>query len=240
MGMVALLIGGRFLHLKLQVDDEGVGAVEGALFGLLGLIMAFTFGMAGSRYDTKRTVITEEANTIGTAFLRIDLYPNDSAKSILKGHFKQYIEARIKNHQAGFNSLDQQLTKDRSDSISQLIWNHVIQLAKVSENHLATMQMIPAINDVFDIVTTRESALKARVPDSIMWLLFLMILACSFLIGFSLPVKKKVNLISIIGFVVLSLLVVFVILDLDRPARGLINLSEQTNVMVDLRKMYLN
>jgi hypothetical protein len=199
--------------------------------------MAFTFGMAGSRFDSKRSVITEEANAIGTAYLRVDLYQSDSARTDFKNYFKQYIEARINNYEVGFNIPLYKATKASSDSIGQLIWDHAVRLSKDKDNYVPTMQMVPALNAMIDIVTTRESALKARVPDSIIWLMFLMILSCSFLIGFSIPINKKVNFISIIGFVVLSLLVVYVILDLDRPARGLINLSEQNQVIIDLRKM---
>ncbi len=235
--MLLLIGAGYFLHIKTSLSDDGIGAVEGALFGLLGLIMAFTFGMAGSRFDSKRMVITEEANAIGTAYLRVDLYPSDSAKTLFRTYFKQYIEARISNYQVGFDQSLKVRTKESSDSISQLIWNHAVELSKNKDYYIPTMQMIPALNAMIDIVTTRESALKARVPDIILWLLFLMILSCSFLIGFSIPVNKRVNFISIIGFVILSLLVVFVILDLDRPSRGLINLTEQTQVIIDLRKM---
>ncbi len=236
-GMLLLIAAGYFLHVKSSLSDEGIGAVEGSLFALLGLIMAFTFGMAGSRFESKRLVITEEANAISTAYLRVDLYQNDSAKTVFRKYFKEYIEARIENYQAGFNPAIRINSNSKSDSISKLIWDFTIQQSKLPVNYIPTMQMVPALNAMIDIVTTRESALKARVPDSILWLMFLMILSCSFLIGFSIPVNKKVNFISIIGFVVLSLLVVYVILDLDRPSRGLINLSEQSQVIIDLRKM---
>jgi Ca2+/Na+ antiporter len=236
-GMLSLIAAGYFLHLKSSLSDEGIGAVEGSLFALLGLIMAFTFGMSGSRFESKRLVITEEANSIGTAYLRVDLYQSDSTKAVFRNYFKQYIEARIENYEAGFDQSLRISSKAKSDSISKLIWDFTTQQSRLPNNYIPTMQMVPALNSMIDIVTTKESAFKARVPDSILWLLFLMILSCSFLIGFSIPINKKVNFISIIGFVILSLLVVYVILDLDRPSRGLINLNEQTQVIIDLRKM---
>ena len=236
---IVLFIGlGYYFHARTKTDAEGIGTVEGALFALLGLILAFTFGMAGSRYDTKRLVITEEANAISTAFLRVDLYPNDSVKMVFQNHFKEYINARIANYEAGPNLADYFLTKQRCDSISSLIWNEAINLSKKQENYIATMQIIPALNAMIDVVTTRESALKARVPDPIVWLLFFMIIECSFFIGYSIPITKKVNLLSIAGFVVLTLMVVYIILDLDRPSRGFINLNEQVQVIKDLQKMF--
>ncbi|MEI6265679.1 MAG: hypothetical protein WCP74_11280 [Sphingobacteriia bacterium] len=236
-GMLFLIGAGYLLHIKTSISDDGIGAVEGALFALLGLIMAFTFGMAGSRFESKRLVITEEANDISTAYLRVDLYQSDSAKNIFRNYFKQYIEARISNYETGFNEPLKLASKTSSDSIGKLIWDHAVRLSKDKDNYIPTMQMIPALNAMIDVVVTRESALKARVPDIILWLLFLMILSCSFLIGFSIPINKKVNFISIVGFVLLSLLVVYVILDLDRPSRGLINLSEQSQVITDLRQI---
>ena len=240
LGMLLLISAGYFLQLQSNLSQQKTGVVEGALFGLLGLILAFTFGMSGSRYESRRLVIVEEANAISTAYSRVDLYQSDSAKTALSNYFKHYINARIDNYEAGFNQQLQINTRAKADSIAKLIWNLTMQLSKQPINYIPTMQMVPALNAMVDIVTSRESSLKSRVPDSILWLMFLMILSCSFLIGFSIPINKKANIVSTIVFVLLSILVVFVILDLDRPSRGLINLSDQIQLIVDLRKMIPN
>src|ERR1700675_930574 len=81
-GMVILQeVGRRVGHRRLARDSEGaragVGAIDGAVFGLLGLLVAFTFSGAASRFDARRQLVVEEANAIGTAYLRIDWLPNE-------------------------------------------------------------------------------------------------------------------------------------------------------------------
>ncbi|MGI8583382.1 MAG: hypothetical protein ACR2KX_14370 [Chitinophagaceae bacterium] len=78
----------------------GLGPLEGALLGLLSLLLAFTFNKAASNYDTRRAFLVQESNDIGTALLRCDLYP-DSIRQQLRKYFKDYITARIGYYEAG-------------------------------------------------------------------------------------------------------------------------------------------
>lgn len=95
----------RQYHLRKGVSSEAIslGSIEGSLLGLIALFLAFTFNMAANRYDERRTIIIEEANDIGTAILRTDLYP-EPTRSKLRAEFKQYVEARIAYHQAGIDA----------------------------------------------------------------------------------------------------------------------------------------
>ena len=98
-GMLILLeVGRRFGARRLARDPAGartgVSAVEGALFGLLGLLIAFTFSGAAGRLDARRKLITDEANNIGTAWLRIELLPAD-ARPALRDLFRQYLDSRL-------------------------------------------------------------------------------------------------------------------------------------------------
>jgi hypothetical protein len=72
----------------------GTGAVEGAIFGLLGLLVAFTFSGASARFDTRRDLIVEETNAIGSAYLRLDLLSAE-AQSALQALFRQYVDVRL-------------------------------------------------------------------------------------------------------------------------------------------------
>jgi hypothetical protein len=98
-GMLVLLEMGRRLGLRrLALDSEagreGFGVVGGAIFALMGLLIAFTFSGAASRFDTRRQLVVEEANAIGTAYLRLDLLPA-SAREALRKSFRDYLEARL-------------------------------------------------------------------------------------------------------------------------------------------------
>ena len=98
LGILAFLEVGRRIGLhRKQVDPEGagagLGAIDGAVFGLMGLLIAFTFSGAATRFDARRQLVGQEANDIGTAYLRIDLLPQ-AAQPALREDFRNYTEAR--------------------------------------------------------------------------------------------------------------------------------------------------
>lgn len=222
--MLMVLLGAK-LRTK-RGDEASVSTIEGSLFGLLGLLLAFTFSMSASRYDARKTIIVEEANDIGTALLRADMY-NDSLKRVFQKDFQNYIKARIDYYGAGRDTVLISVAKRKTANISALIWNRAVKASHKSENLAATQQMIPALNAMIDAATLRTAAGNSRVPDSIIVLLFLLSLACSFFAGYVLPANKKIEKTTIVGFVLLTVFVIYVILDLDRPRRGIINMDEQ-------------
>jgi hypothetical protein len=102
LGMLILFdVGWRIGIARLTRDSEGVakggGAVEAAVFALLGLLLAFTFSGAASRFEARRPLITEEANAIGTAYLRVDLLPDD-AQPEMRQLFRHYLDTRLETY----------------------------------------------------------------------------------------------------------------------------------------------
>jgi hypothetical protein len=99
LGMLLFMEIGRRVAVRRMREDtgaagEGVGTVDGAVFAQLGLLIAFTFSGASSRFDTRRQLIVEETNDIGTAYLRLDLLPAD-LQPALRESFRRYLDARI-------------------------------------------------------------------------------------------------------------------------------------------------
>lgn len=155
----------RKKYFSTKGDSESSPGI-GHLTGLLFFLLAFTFGMSGSRFDTRRQVVVEEANVIGTAILRADLYPaNERLK--LRTDFKAYVEARIAYYQAGADIKKVLLADSLSQDISAKLWAAATQLSLDSPYTNATRLMIPALNDMMDITTTRLAGEKAKVPERI-------------------------------------------------------------------------
>src|SRR5580698_4811372 len=97
--MLALMEMGRRIGIRRRKWDTtsanaGLSTIDGAVFGLMGLLIAFTFSGAASRFDTRRQLIGQEANAIGTAYLRIDLLPA-TAQPTLRDDFRNYVDARL-------------------------------------------------------------------------------------------------------------------------------------------------
>lgn len=226
---------GSYFRRKNQSEEKL--PETGSLVALLFFLLAFTFGMSGDRYDSRRKAVVEEANNIGTAILRSDLYA-DSSRTLFRKDFKEYVETRISYYEVGANAKG----VIKADSVSQIIsgrlWKRATQLSKDPANLAATQQMIPALNDMIDITTTRLAGEKAKVPQSILVMLFFLAMIIAFYGGYADGRKGKIDWLVQIGFCLLVSLVVLFTLDLDRPRRGFVNLDVPNQTIIDLRKNF--
>ena len=212
-----------------------LGAINGTLLGLLGLLLAFTFSMSSSRFDTRRQLVIEEANNIGTVVLRTDIYP-DSVRKLLRVNLKEYVEARIAFYQSGMDIEKVVGYYRKADDIGKKIWFIAATYAKSDDNVTRTSQLIPALNDMIDITTTRIAAGEGTIPDSIMYFLFILCFCSAFLLGYD--HKDKIDWIIVIGFAIMLSATVFNIIDLDRPRSGFINMDTPNEKIIELREMF--
>src|SRR5262249_35035668 len=150
---------GRRIGVRRRAADaegaqEGVGAIESAVFGLLGLLVAFTFSGAATRFDARRQLIVEEANDIGTAYLRIDLVPTD-AQPAVRESVRRYVEARLEVYR---RMPDLAAAKEQMLKATQLqgeIWRQAVTACQASPTPPATLLLLPALNAMIDITTIR-------------------------------------------------------------------------------------
>jgi hypothetical protein len=246
LAVIFLMIGfywlGRFAFKKVikinpELRDKNSGMVVGSLLGLLALMLSFTFSLSNSRYDRRMAVVVEEANIIGTAVLRADLYP-DSLRSLLRAEFKNYVETRIAFHQAGRDLQKAYKSLDSSTASQNRLWKMVSTAAQDRDNLVRTNNMVPVLNQMIDIVSTRNAVLIAKVPDLIMFLLFILCFSASFLLGYLSPEKPEWGI--VICFLIMIGLTIYMIIDLDRPRSGVINIREMYYFIESLRTMFNN
>jgi hypothetical protein len=239
--MLVMVVLGRFARTSWWREDAettgGINLLLTAMYALFGFILAFTFGMSGSRYENVRNIIVEEANDIGTAVLRSDLYP-DSVREAFRADFKEYVEARITYYN---NITDTALffqTRRNIARISASLWARATQQSKLPNMLIPSNQMVPALNAMFDIQTSREVLLKARVPDLIIYMLFVLAMATSFIGGFTSPTIRRKDWIVIVAFSLLTSMVIYITLDLGRPMRGVIKADWGEEAIVALLDMF--
>ena len=232
-------IGHRMRKKAIEKDPEHTKAdikpINGLLIGLLGLLLAFTFSMSNSRFDDRRHIVIEEANIIGTTILRTDMYP-DSIRKMLRSTLKEYVEKRIGVYEAGMDIEKAMSEYKAGQAASAKLWRIAVDYSKKDDVTTRTSQLIPSINEMIDITSTRLAANVGTIPDSIMYFLFILCVGTSFLLGYD--QTGKVDWIIVTGFALTLSGTVFSIVDLDRPRSGLITTSGPNQMIVELREMF--
>ncbi len=237
---LVLEIGRRLGERRLASDPEaakaGSGAIEGAVFGLMALLIAFTFSGAATRFDVRRALIVEEANNIGTAWLRLDLLPV-TAQPPLRQKFRDYLDARLAVYakMPDFEAVKAEL--GRASDLQNQIWKDAVAACRDSGSSPATMLLLPALNQMIDITTTRTEAMRTHAPAVIYLMLGLLVLAGSLLAGYGMASGKKRNWFHAFAFALIMSIAIYVILDFEFPRVGLIRVGNAYDqVLLDVRQ----
>jgi hypothetical protein len=239
LGMLLFLEAGRRIRLRKMAKDgekveAGLGVVEGALFGLMGLVIAFTFSGAASRFDAKRHLIVEEANNIGTAYLRLDLLP-EAAQPQLREKFRLYVDARLESYRTLPTVAGVMPRMETATELQQDIWKQSVAATREATNPQAALLLLPALNAMIDIANTRAMATQLHPPPIIFALLATLALVCSLLAGFGMAGGKTHSWIHIVAFAAVLTITVYVIIDMEYPRVGFIRVDPFDQALVDVR-----
>ena len=240
LGMLTLLEVGRRLGVRRRPrESEGersnLGTVEGAVFALFGLMVAFTFSGAATRFNEKRMLIAEEVNTIETAYLRLHLVPSE-ARAGLQDLFRKYVDSRLETYRRLPNMEAAKLEMVKSKNLQEEIWTETVAATVLPKSHPdAGKLLLPALNNMIDITTTRTMAFQVHPPRIIYVLLFGLGLICSLLAGFRMSSVQHRSWLHIFGFTIMTVIIVYVMLDGEYPRAGLIRLESADQLLVDLR-----
>ena len=237
--LLALESGRRLGRRRAELDPEaaraGLATVEGAVFGLLGLLMAFTLSGAASRLDARRELVAQEANAIGTAWLRIDLVSTD-LQPPLRDLFRRYLDSRLAIYRK-LTHLEQALQEwERSTRLQQELWTAAVAATRATGTPQAALLLLPAVNEMIDITTTRLMATRQHPPAIIFVMLVALALGSSLLAGYRMAEAKGRSWLHMVGFAGVMSLTIYVTLDIEYPRLGLIRVDAADEVLVDLRK----
>jgi hypothetical protein len=238
-GALLLLETGRRIGLRRMANDPegaraGMGAVEGAVFGLMGLLIAFTFSGAAARFDTRRQMVTEEANDIGTAWLRLDLLPAASQPA-LRESFRRYLDSRLEVYQKMPDLAAAKAALGRSAVLQGEIWTQAVAACREGPPP-AAMLLLPALNQMIDITTTRTMATKMHPPLIIFAMLVALTLIGALLAGYGMAAARNRSWVHMLGFALVMAAGVYIILDLEYPRMGLIRIHDADQVLIELRQ----
>jgi len=235
--LLFLRIGAGFGRRAIErgANPATIGSLESAVFALLGLLIAFTFAGALGRFDVRRNQAVEEANAIGTAYLRIDLVPA-AAQPKLRETFRDYVDARIATYRKLPDIAAARAELARSQLLQGEIWKQALAASRMADARLSVdIVFLPALNQMFDITVVRLTATQMHPPLIIYVMLIGMAFAAALLAGYQSGGEQVQSRLREIGFAVIVAFTVYVILDIEYPRLGFVRLDAIDQVLLDVR-----
>jgi hypothetical protein len=236
--LVFLEVGRRLGRRRLDQDPErgrtGVGAVEGAVFALLGLLIAFTFSGAASRLDARRHLIVQETTALSTAWSRVDLLPGE-AQPAIRDAFRRYLDARIAAYRKlpDVDAARQELA--HAQSIQDELWGRVIEALRPADMAPVRILVLAPLNQMFDVATERTLAALMHPPRIVFVMLALVALAGALFAGHAMAAAQRRSWLHVVGFPAAIAFAVLVIIDLEFPRLGFIRVDAFDQALVELR-----
>ena len=223
-------------HRRVDPDHEkGTGVAENAVFGVLGLFLAFTFSSAATRFDEKRHFIIDEANAIETAWDRLDILPVASQPA-LRDLFRTYVDTRLLAYRDSHDTKLVQVAQARAIELQERIWTEAVAAATSQGAPGVTAVVLPAINEMTEVAKTRMAARRMHVPISIFAVLAMLTLVGAVFGGYGMASRQSRSTIHTVGFAAVMTLALYLILDLEYPRFGFIRLDATDQILHDLRR----
>jgi ABC-type multidrug transport system fused ATPase/permease subunit len=233
--LIPILLGqwyGQYRKRKTEeVQHAPVGSVVGAAFGLLAFMLAITFQIAANRYDMRKQLLLEDVTNIRTGYLRAGLIP-EPYRSNTKKFLIEYVDLRVDlvNDPSKLNA-----GLSRSQQILDSLWKYTEALAEQDRSSEIYSLYTTSVNDIIDSYNQRVTvALQYRIPGAVLFVLFIISFVSMFLLGYQFGISGKGNLRLIILLSLIFAIVMFLILALDQPDKGLATIDQKP--MITLQK----
>ena len=221
---------GRWWQDRTPEEKEGpTGMIVGSILALMAFMLAVTMGMASDRFDQRRALVLQEANSIGTTYLRAGYLP-EPVSTQARNLLREYVPLRV-------NTSDrEQLAANfaRSAQILDSLWAQAEMLAKTEPSSETLALYISSLNDTIDLHETRVTAIVyARVPETVVILLMAGAALTLGMVGYTAGLSRRRSLLSAVVLVVVLGAVITLVVDLDRPRDGFLQVSQQP--LIDLQ-----
>ena len=201
----------------------------GPTLGLLAFMLAFTFGMAGTRFEARRQLVLEESNAIGTAYLRASLLP-EPFKADAQSLLKQYVDTRLE----GTDPNKIVAAIEKSENIQARLWSNASAFAE-KERTAITSLFLTSLTNVIEVHNKRMAiSIFSRVPSAIWIVLYTLLVLGMLSVGYQSGIASKKRSVATVMLVLGFSAVLYLIADLDRPGTGWLQTSQQS--MTELQR----
>lgn len=210
------------LHRAGETESESHEYLLAAVLGLLALLLGFTFSLALNRYEARRVMVVEEANALSTAWLKTQLL-EPSKEAAIKALLRDYLDVRLDWSEAPAAPDNAARTRD----LQQKLWAATGQALRSDPNPQLSRGLMDTMNESFDLATARVEARSAHVPNRVLSVLLLYATLSAAMLGYTAAAKGRPQRIATSAVMVLLTLAMVMILDIDRPRDGSIQVSQQ-------------
>jgi hypothetical protein len=232
LGLLSVEAGARVARFRKgrakDKTEAPVAPIVASTLGLLAFLLAFTFGMAASRFEERRQAVLAESNAISTTYLRSSMLPEPmgtDSRTLLR----QYVDVRI----AGARPEQAAQALAKSKELHKQLWATAVAAAQKERTPMTSLFM-QSLNDVINLHEKRVvAALYNRVPSAIWLGLYSLLVLAMAVMGYHEGMGGTRRSLAVFVLVLAFSTVLALIADLDRPGRGLLRVNQQS--MVDLR-----
>lgn len=221
---------GRYRRVHLPEKEAPVGAMAAAMLGLLAFMLAFTFGLAATRFDERRHAILNESNAIGTTYLRAEMLPSPN-RARVRQLLRAYVDARVEGVATG--KLNEAIA--RSQELQRELWTDATAVAEADPHSIVNGLFIQSLNEMIDLHSTRVMVgLRSRIPAVIWGALYFVATLTMTTMGYHEGLTGARRSLASFALVVAFSSILFMTVDLDRPQEGLLRISQQS--VLDLQQ----
>jgi hypothetical protein len=218
--VLAALEAGHRLARSVPVDAQQIANVSAPILAVVGLLLAFAFGMAGDRHALRRAAAVQEANSIGTFWLRTSFMP-EAIRSEMRSRVRRYLDLHFEHRDAGIRVQRLAQIEAEETRLQLELWALLDQEAQRDADAGRLRLVAPALNAMIDDGASALAARENRLPDALLLFLFALVAAAGVVIAYR-PRAEKRNLVLWGLFLLVIGGVLMILLDIDRPRRGLI------------------
>ena len=210
-----------------SIEKSDIALILGAVLTLLALLLGFTYAMSQVRFEARRQLVIEEANAIGTTYLRAKTLPEPRSAQIQE-LLRQYTALRVEIASIT-NDTPEKIREidNRTKELHGLLWSHAAALARENPNAIISV-FLQTLNEMIDLHSKRLAAFRNRVPFSIYLVIFVVSIIILWLVGYYFGMRRQKARFLVTTVVVLVASVMWLIMDLDQPTRGAIRASQQS------------
>jgi hypothetical protein len=208
-----------------DADRSHASSLQSALLGLLALLLGFSFAMAVARFDARKALVLQEANAIGTTYLRAGFLAPEQAVQARK-LLRTYVDSRLEFVAAKEDMLDVHKAFATAGALQEQLWSIANAAVAQDPRSVPAGLFVQTLNDVIDVSEARRTAFTNHVPGAVLALLVAVSCGAMGFIGFGCGLGGRRGQLSTTTFTVLSALVLVIILDIDRPRHGLITVNQ--------------